>query len=699
MSLVFRTIACTVLCCVGLAGIVRQEITAHADEAKIDSVKTTEIKPEVMALLKQSTDAYKKMKSYEADVVMKTEAGNPNNETVPVSDDEHFVLALERPNRFCYKAIAAGNGTAAVSNGKTFINFKSNRNQFMKTPAPAEYKGINIVDDVEFAPLGTYFIALMLQGDALADKDVKDSLQKASLGPVVTENGKKWQVLHILFGPREDKYDLYFGADDHLLGKTVLKFILPNLPNRVEATQTELLQNVRIDKQVDPSAFEYTPPDRAHQVEKFTAPQRPGDARNERSFPTRSAVRLAAYAPPNAPGISPQVFQLLKQASDAYEKMNSYRHTSVCTVSGTLNGKPAQQSAKFSLEMQRLNKLAFRRIDNPNVAVVCDGKSFYDFRINKYTQIGAPSTLKELTLHIDDFDPVAATYLVAQLFLGDALTDNELQPILLKAKAHLGITENDRKWDTLEMTFGDLPFTIYFDANSHQIVKAMTKVPNQNTRITETLGDIAIDTSIPDADFNFIPPPNAKKVNKLVESDIEAKDQIEAANQKKQDDIQAKQKAIEAADKEIIARYEGKPAPNFVAKTPNGKELSLSDFKGKIVLLEFWSSYWKPCKMVMTSLQNLQNRYANQDVIALGVDTWDTTDDCIQYLRDNPNFTLPILLDPAGSKADSIAAKLYSVSGTPTTLIIDKNGIVQKYILGVKPFDYYVDVLNSMGVK
>ena len=54
------TIACSVLCCISLAGIVRSEGVAHADVEK-----TTGIKPEVTALLKQSTEAYKKMKSYE----------------------------------------------------------------------------------------------------------------------------------------------------------------------------------------------------------------------------------------------------------------------------------------------------------------------------------------------------------------------------------------------------------------------------------------------------------------------------------------------------------------------------------------------------------------------------------------------------------------------------------------------------------
>jgi outer membrane lipoprotein-sorting protein len=269
MRSLFYTTLCAALLMVSLPGAVRTALAAPPDDKK------PELKADVAALLNQSTNVYKKMKSYRHTAKWTIIAKGPEEE---VHDDLTFTLALERPNKFVYKLDNKSKffpPVAAYSDGTTVINFKSRPGptplkEYIKTKAPANFKGINIVDDVEFQPIGTYIIALMLQGDALADKDVRGAMEKATLMPPVTENGKKWQVLEMPFGSEATPYLIYIGQDDHLIGKALQKG---------DAQITEIIEAIKIDKPIEASVFQYTLPADAKEVEKFTAPQRPNDAR------------------------------------------------------------------------------------------------------------------------------------------------------------------------------------------------------------------------------------------------------------------------------------------------------------------------------------------------------------------------------------------------------------------------------------
>ncbi len=245
------------------------------------------LKPDVALLIKQSTDAYRKMKSYKHTALYVIEGKDPaTGETT--KRETKFTLALDRPNKFVYRNDSMPLA-AAVSDGKTFFNFRGGETpQYTKGDAPADFKGINIVDDVVFEPLATYLIALMLQGDALADKDVRSALEKATIKPgTTTEGGKKWVVLLMPFG-QETPTEIYFNPDDHLIGRAVMR--VPQFQVKV----IESYENVSINKPIEASVFQYTPPAGAKQIEKFVPTQMPNDAR--RALPAAGeehAVKIA----------------------------------------------------------------------------------------------------------------------------------------------------------------------------------------------------------------------------------------------------------------------------------------------------------------------------------------------------------------------------------------------------------------------
>ncbi len=227
------------------AGQGRPIANRSAPEQKDETAAKVTLKPEVQALINTSTNIYKNMKSYQhtADFVLKSGREGAAKETT-------YTLAIERPNHFCYRSDDSTD-VAAICDGKVFYNLKSSK-QYMRSLAPASYKDLNIVDDVTFNPIGTYFIALMVQGNVLADRDVRTALANASAPTAVTEDGKKYDTLVVQIGENSPATTLYFDAQTHLLHKAVTK-------NDNERT-TEIIENVKVNAPIPPALFQYTPP-------------------------------------------------------------------------------------------------------------------------------------------------------------------------------------------------------------------------------------------------------------------------------------------------------------------------------------------------------------------------------------------------------------------------------------------------------
>ena len=117
----------------------------------------------------------------------------------------------------------------------------------------------------------------------------------------------------------------------------------------------------------------------------------------------------------------------------------------------------------------------------------------------------------------------------------------------------------------------------------------------------------------------------------------------------------------------------GKPAPNFTLKDLNGKDVSLSDYKGKIVLINFWATWCRYCDIEMPDLEKLNKE--NDDIVVLAVNVRESKDIVEKYIKDG-KYTFPVALDESGD----VSIK-YLVSAFPTTYFVDKEGI----LLGAVP--------------
>jgi len=126
-----------------------------------------------------------------------------------------------------------------------------------------------------------------------------------------------------------------------------------------------------------------------------------------------------------------------------------------------------------------------------------------------------------------------------------------------------------------------------------------------------------------------------------------------------------------------------RPAPEIVGKTHDGKTVRLSDFRGKVVLIDFWASWCGPCKEEFPFLVQLHEKlkHKNFTVLAVNVDT--EIEDMANFIakqKVKPSF--PIIVDPEGKIAER-----YKLKGMPTTVMVDKQGNIRYRHTGFKPED------------
>ncbi len=123
----------------------------------------------------------------------------------------------------------------------------------------------------------------------------------------------------------------------------------------------------------------------------------------------------------------------------------------------------------------------------------------------------------------------------------------------------------------------------------------------------------------------------------------------------------------------------GQPAPDFTLPTLNGDEISLSNFRGQPVLINFWASWCEPCRIEMPMLINAYQRYSADGLVILGLNV--TEQDTIEFVNSFVNefvVPYPILLD----QGEEVSHEDYRLIGLPMSVFIDRAGIVKRVVIG-----------------
>lgn len=137
----------------------------------------------------------------------------------------------------------------------------------------------------------------------------------------------------------------------------------------------------------------------------------------------------------------------------------------------------------------------------------------------------------------------------------------------------------------------------------------------------------------------------------------------------------------------------GQPAPDFTLQDLHRQTQRLSDYRGSVVLVNFWATWCPPCRIEMPTLQAVYEKLGDQGLIVLGLNwTQVDTPQQVEPYVESLGVTFPILLDPDGHVADSI----YPLQGLPTSIIIDRAGVVQQISIGPLPADKLETQLQAL---
>jgi thiol-disulfide isomerase/thioredoxin len=116
-----------------------------------------------------------------------------------------------------------------------------------------------------------------------------------------------------------------------------------------------------------------------------------------------------------------------------------------------------------------------------------------------------------------------------------------------------------------------------------------------------------------------------------------------------------------------------RPAPHFSLQDRAGKTVSLSDLRGRPVLLDFWATWCGPCRATMPEVEKLHRKYRGRGLQVVGINIEGKTDGVLEYLDQN-GYSFPIVFDKGNWK--SAVAQQYQVSSIPKTFLIDGNGSI-----------------------
>lgn len=129
-------------------------------------------------------------------------------------------------------------------------------------------------------------------------------------------------------------------------------------------------------------------------------------------------------------------------------------------------------------------------------------------------------------------------------------------------------------------------------------------------------------------------------------------------------------------------------APDFTLPDPGGKKVSLKDFHGKVVFLNFWASWCESCRDEMPSMERLYREFKGKGLEVVAVNVKDKRQDALAFVK-KFKLNYPVLMDPEGE-----VGLLYGAFGLPVTYLIDRKGVVLARLWG--PADWYSPAARNL---
>lgn len=122
----------------------------------------------------------------------------------------------------------------------------------------------------------------------------------------------------------------------------------------------------------------------------------------------------------------------------------------------------------------------------------------------------------------------------------------------------------------------------------------------------------------------------------------------------------------------------GAHAPDFALRSTSGKNVRLSEYRGQVVMINFWATWCGPCRQELPLLNQIYGRYRNAGFVVLAVNVEEDANAAVKMAH-RLNLGFPVLLD-----GDKRVSRLYDPTAMPVTVLVDRNGRVRHVHLGYK---------------
>ena len=148
------------------------------------------------------------------------------------------------------------------------------------------------------------------------------------------------------------------------------------------------------------------------------------------------------------------------------------------------------------------------------------------------------------------------------------------------------------------------------------------------------------------------------------------------------------------AESNVLHPVEGQPmAADFTLNDIDDNVHRLSDYRGKVVIVNFWATWCPPCRFELPSMERLWQAVQNKDVVMLAINIGEDADTIFTFTTDYP-VTFPLLMD-----LDSSVLQQYPVLGVPTSFVIDPTGRIIYRAVGSREWDDEAIIQQILSLK
>lgn len=362
---------------------------------------------------------------------------------------------------------------------------------------------------------------------------------------------------------------------------------------------------------------------------------------------------------------APQLFETVRAK---YTKLNSYSHSTSITVS---SGSKTTSQSSAELSFTAPNRLAVK-VKSPrgNSTFVSNGRTFYQY--SSYDENKAYYALPMPDVSLGSVGLMQYRFAGGQFlpFLAGvdpfAIPWGE-QPLSLKMGKPTVI--NGAVVDVIQTQLEDSTSRTYFVGRKDHMIRRIAITSgsaSERVSVTETYSNIRQNPRIPIHTFTFTPPPGTRQMSETA----------------------ALREFYELPETVAI----GKEAPEVTGNDLNGKPVSLKDYRGKVVLLDFWATWCGPCLVELPHIQAAYKKYHDQGFDVLGVSLDQQKGKLSKFIKQK-KMPWTQLFD--GQVWDSAMLTNYNVQGIPFAVLIDREG----KIAAINPKSLLLDVAIEKALQ